>query len=288
MKAIYKKELRSYFTSFLGYLFIAFFLLFIGIFQYRYNLSLGYANFARAINGTATFFLLLVPMVTMRILAEEKRQRTDQLIFTSPVSVERIVIGKYLALVTVFAIAVLIVCAYPVILHNYGDTNYKVAYTTLGAFFLLGCTYMAIGMFISALTESQVFAAVVTFIVILFTLMIDMLVEMLPTGHDLALVILIVLALAIAVITYVMMKSKIVTGIFAVISVGGLLIAYFMNKQSFDGSLAKVFGWLSVQSRFALFMYGIVDISSYIYFLSMTLLFVFLTIQAIKKRRWEA
>ena len=288
MTAIYKKELRSYFTSFLGYLFIAFFLLFIGVFQYLYNLRGEYANFALAINGTALFFMLLVPMVTMRILAEEKRQRTDQLIFTSPVSVERVVLGKFLALVTVFAISCAVVCVYPVILHNYGATNYAVAYTTLAAFFLLGCTYMAIGMFISALTESQVFAAVVTFIVILFTLMIDMLVEMLPTGHDLALVILIGLALIIAVITYVMMKSKIVTAVFAVLSVGGLVIAYAINPLWFDGSLAKVFGWVSVQSRFSLFRYGIVDISSYVYYLSMIFLFVFLTIQAIKKRRWEA
>ena len=288
MTAIYKKELRSYFTSFLGYLFIAFFLLFIGIFQYIYNLRLEYANFARAVNGTATFFLLLVPMVTMRIIAEEKRQRTDQLIFTSPVSVERIVIGKYLALVTVFAIAILIVCVYPVILHRYGETNYAVAYTTMAAFFLLGCTYMAIGMFISSLTESQVFAAVMTFIVILFTLMIDMLVEMLPTGNELALVILIGLAVIIGVITYVMMKSKVVTGVFLVLSLGGLVTAFLVNRQIFDGSLARIFGWLSVQSRFALFMYGIVDVSSYVYFLSMIFLFVFLTIQAIKKRRWEA
>jgi ABC-2 type transport system permease protein len=204
------------------------------------------------------------------------------------VSVERIVIGKYLAIVTVFAIAVAIVCVYPVILHNYGATNYKVAYTTLAAFFLLGCTYMAIGMFISALTESQVFAAVMTFIVILFTLMIDLLVQMLPTGNELALVILIILAVIIGVITYVMMKSKIVTGIFLVLSVGGLVVAFLVNRQSFDGSLARIFGWLSVQSRFSLFMYGIVDISSYIYFLSMIFLFVFLTVQAIKKRRWEA
>ena len=288
MKAIYKRELKAYFTSFLGYLFIAFFLLFVGVFQYLYNLRGEYANFALAINGTATFFLLLVPMLTMRILAEEKRQRTDQLIFTSPVSVERVVLGKYLALVTVFAIAAAIVCAYPVILHNYGATNYAVAYTTLAAFFLLGCTYMAIGMFISALTESQVFAAVMTFIVILFTLMIDMLVEMLPTGNVLALAVLIGLALVVSVITYVMMKSKIVTGIFAVLSLGGLITAFAINRQWFDGSLAKVFGWLSVQSRFSLFRYGIVDISSYVYFLSMIFLFVFLTIQAIKKRRWEA
>ena len=290
MRAIYKKELRSYFTSFLGYLFIAFLLIIVGIYQYLYNLRGEYANFGLAINGTTTFFLLLVPMLTMRILAEEKRQRTDQLIFTAPVSVERIVLGKFLALVTVFAVAVAFICVYPLILHNYGAVNYSVAYTTIAAFFLLGCTYMAIGMFISSLTESQVFAAVMTFIVILFTLMIDMLVQMLPTGHVLAFCVLLGLALIVSVITYVMMKSKIVTGIIAVLSVGGLAVAYFTDadRTRFDGSLAKVFGWLSVQSRFALFPREIVDISSYVYYLSMIFLFVFLTIQAIKKRRWEA
>ena len=118
--------------------------------------------------------------------------------------------------------------------------------------------------------------------------MIDMLVMMLPSGHVLALIVLIALALVISVITYVMMKSKIVTGLFAVVSIAGLSIAYAINPLSFDGSLAKVFGWLSVQSRFSLFRYGIVDISSYVYFVSMCVLFVFLTVQAIKKRRWEA
>ena len=288
MKAIYKKELRSYFTSFLGYLFIAFLLIIVGISQYLYNLRYGWANFALAVDATATFFLLLVPMVTMRILAEEKRQRTDQLIFTAPVSVERIVLGKYLALVTVFGIGVLCMCVYPPILHNYGATNYAIAYTTILAFFLLGCTYLAIGMFISALTESQVFAAVVTFIVILFTLMIDMLVAMLPTGHLLALMVLIGLSLLVTVISYVMMRSKIVSIAVALVSVGGLVVAYAINPMWFDGSLAKVFGWLSVQSRFDLFKFGIVDISAYVYYLSMTFLFVFLTVQAIKKRRWEA
>ncbi len=288
MLAIYKKELRAYFTSLIGYLFVAFLLVFVGVFQYRHNLVNGYANFAYAVNSTTTFFLLLVPMLTMRILAEEKKQRTDQLIFTSPVSIERIILGKYFALITVFAIAVAIICIYPPVLHNYGATNYAIAYTTIAAFFLLGCTYMAIGMFISALTESQVFAAVLTFMVILFTLMLDMLVEMLPTGHMLALVVLLIIAFVIAVITYVMMKNKIVTVVTALVLVGGLVGAYCYDSLMFDGSLAKVFGWLSINSRFQLFKYGICNISSYIYYLSLCVLFVFLTIQAIKKRRWEA
>ncbi len=288
MLAIYKKELRTYFTSIIGYLFLAFFLGFIAVYQYIYNLYIGYANFAYAINGTTTFFLFLVPMLTMRIVAEDKRQKTDQLLFTSPVSITRIILGKYLALVSVFAIAVLIVAIYPLILRSYGPTNLRIAYSTLVAFFLLGCTYMAIGMLISALTESQIFAAVMTFIVILMTLLVDMLIALLPTAHGIAFAVLLVCLLIVTVWTYVMMKNWLVTAGFGILSMGGLTLAYVWNPQLFDGALTKVFGWLSLISRFENFRFGIFDPSAYVYYLSISCLFVFLTIQVINKRRWEA
>ncbi len=288
MLAIYKKELRSYFTSYIGYLFIAFFLAFVAVYQYIYNLRVGYANFAYAINGTSTFFLLLVPMLTMRILAEEKRQKTDQLLFTSPVSIAKIIVGKYLALISVFFIAIAVVCIYPVILRNYGHTNLKIAYSTIAAFFLLGCTYMAIGMFLSALTESQIFAAVLTFIVILFTLLVDLLVVLLPTGHLFAFGILAGCLLLVSVWTYSMMKNLWVSLGCGILSIGAMTIAYVIRPEMFDGALARVFGWFSVISRFGNFRFGILDISAYVYYVSVSFLFVFLTIQKIKKRRWEA
>lgn len=288
MLAIYKKEIRTYFTSFVGYMFLAFFLGFVAVYQYIYNLYIGYANFAYAINGTTTFFLFLVPMLTMRIVAEDKRQKTDQLLFTSPVSISRIIIGKYLALLTVFAIAVVIVALYPLILRNYGPTSLSIAYSTLLAFFLLGSTYMAIGMLISALTESQIFAAVLTFVVILMTLLVDMLIAMLPTAHLVAFVVLLVCLLLVTVWTYTMMKNWLVTLGFGVLSMGGLTVAYVLKPVLFDGALVKVFGWFSFISRFENFRFGIFDPSAYVYYLSMSCLFVFLTIQVINKRRWEA
>ncbi len=288
MLAIYKKEIRTYFTSFVGYMFLAFFLGFVAVYQYIYNLYIGYANFAYAINGTTTFFLFLVPMLTMRIVAEDKRQKTDQLLFTSPVSISRIIIGKYLALLTVFAIAVVIVALYPLILRNYGPTSLSIAYSTLLAFFLLGSTYMAIGMLISSLTESQIFAAVLTFVVILMTLLVDMLIAMLPTAHLVAFVVLLVCLLLVTIWTYTMMKNWLVTIGFGILSMGGLMVAYVLKPELFDGALVKVFGWFSFISRFENFRFGIFDPSAYVYYLSMSGLFVFLTIQVINKRRWEA
>ena len=121
MTAIYKKELRSYFSSVLGWLFIAFMILLTAIFFVVYNLAGGYANVEYALGDVTFIFLIIVPVLTMRIMAEEQRQKTDQLLYTAPVRVTEIVLGKYLALLTILALPMLVVCAYPMILRLYGD-----------------------------------------------------------------------------------------------------------------------------------------------------------------------
>ena len=92
MLAIYKKEMRAYFNSIIGWLFGAFFLVFTGIYYYLYNLYYGYTNFGYSLSSISLIFILLVPMVTMRMVAEENKQKTDQLLLTSPVSVEKIIL----------------------------------------------------------------------------------------------------------------------------------------------------------------------------------------------------
>ena len=121
MTAIYKKELRSYFSSVLGWLFIAFMSLLTGIFFSVYNLVGGYANIEYALSEVTFIFLIIVPILTMRIMAEEQRQKTDQLLYTAPVRGTEIVLGKYLALLTILALPMLVVCAYPLILKIYGN-----------------------------------------------------------------------------------------------------------------------------------------------------------------------
>ena len=150
MLAIYKKEMRTYFTSIVGYLFLGFFLALIGLYFYGQNLRGGYTNFGYALMSVSLFFILLVPMLTMRIMAEENRQKTDQLLYTSPVSVTKIIIGKYLSVLTMFSIVMLIVCFYPLILAEYGNVNLKMTYAVIFSFFLMGAAYMAIGLFISS------------------------------------------------------------------------------------------------------------------------------------------
>lgn len=287
MIAVFKKEWKSFFTSFLGYLFLAFFLAFVGIYCYVYNLNHGFANFAYAVDGVATFFVLLVPMLTMRVLAEEKRQKTDQLIFTAPISVTEVILGKYLALVAVLGVGVAITCTYPLLLGRYGNPNLTIAYSTIFAFFLLGATYLAIGMFVSALTESQVFAAVMTFVVILITWVIDLVIEMLPTDYNTAVIVLGICALLLGIFLYTQMKSVLVGGLVSGLVLIGLVVLRVVRPELLDGSLEKVFGWISLLGRFESFKYGLLNGSAFVYYLSMIFLFVFLTIQAIKKRSWE-
>ena len=184
MFAIYKRELKSYFHSFIGLLFIAVTLLGISLYFSVYNLFNGNPYFSYAISSCTIMCLLTVPILTMRSLAEERKNKSDQLILTAPVSVGGVVMGKYLALVTVFAIPMAISCIYPLILQNYGPTPMLENYVAILGFFLYGSTAIAIGLLISSLTESQVIAAVLSFVVLFFGQMLDSIGSMISSSGN--------------------------------------------------------------------------------------------------------
>lgn len=169
MKAIYKRELQAYFHSFLGALFIGATLFLLGIYFSVYELFMGYPYIGYALSAVVFLFLISIPVLCMRILAEERQKKTDQLILTSPVSVGGIVAGKFLALATVFAIPVVIISFYPVIMHFFGAIDFGKSYVAILGFFLYGLACIAICIFISSLTESQVIAAVISFAVLFLT-----------------------------------------------------------------------------------------------------------------------
>lgn len=169
MKAIYKRELQAYFHSFLGALFIGATLFLLGIYFSVYDLFMGYPYIGYALSAVVFLFLISIPVLCMRILAEERQKKTDQLILTSPVSVGGIVAGKFLALATVFAIPVVIISFYPVIMHFFGAIDFGKSYVAILGFFLYGLACIAICIFISSLTESQVIAAVISFAILFLT-----------------------------------------------------------------------------------------------------------------------
>lgn len=287
MLAVYKKELRSYFTSMIGYVFIAFSLIIIGISFYRQNLTSGIANFEYTITDVTIVFILLVPILTMRLMAEERKQKTDQLLLTVPLKPSDIVIGKFLAVFTILLIVMGIVSFYPLIINIYGDVPFAAAYSSIFGFCLLGASYLAIGMFISSLTDSQVVAAVVTLVTFIVTGLIDGIALVIPSDGKTAYIFFTLIIIAIGLILYRMMNNLTVAIGVGVIAEIGLTIAYVTRPLAFDGSIVKVFSWLSVLSRFNNFRLGILDIADLIYYLSIVFIFLFLTTQVVKKRRWS-
>jgi ABC-2 type transport system permease protein len=287
MLAIYKKELRTYFTSMIGYVFVAFFLALIGIFFTIENLAYGVANFERTLSDLSFFFVLLIPLLTMRLMAEENRQKTDQLLLTSPLSAESIVMGKFLSVFTIFLSVMAVICFYPLILYKYGSTALASGYSSILGFTLLGATYLAMGLFISSLTESQVIAAVVSYIVFIFTAFMEGIATKVPSGNKATCVAFIILLLILCVILYVMMHNLTFTVCTGLIGGAVILTVYLIKPALYDGLLVKLCGWLSVTSRFNNFYIGILDLTDVVYYISITFLFLFLTTQVIKKKRWS-
>jgi ABC-2 type transport system permease protein len=287
MNALLKKEVRSYLTSMIGYVFIAFLLVICGIYFTAYQLQGAYPRFAYTLQAISFVFLIAVPVLTMRILADEQKQKTDQLLLTAPVSVTEIVLGKYFALALIFLIPVAILCFYPLILLQFGSVPLPETYTALIGFYLMGCSFLAIGLYISSLTESQVIAAVLTFLVLFVCYVIEGISSFFPETAAASFCTMLVLALILAVIIHVLIKNIVITLIFAVIAEAALSVLYFVNASIFEGLIQDILGVLDLTGHFSDFASGILDITGLVYYLSVIGIFLFLTVQSIQKRRWS-
>ena len=256
MFAIFKKEMRSYFISPIGYVFV-------GIFLALSALLCCYTTIQSNSYSTATYFtiiifamIILIPLLTMRSFAEERKQKTEQLILTAPVSITAMVLGKYFASLTMFVGCVLASCVNFIPLYIMGNVEregdpYSITHIgpvtseiigSLIAVMLIGAAFIAIGIFISSLTENQLSAAVITIAIILVMVALGFINQI---GSD---------------------------------AEGNRLVSNYVVRTIID--------WLSVLSRFGYFTYGIFDVSALVYYLSLAGLFVFLTVRVYEKRRW--
>ena len=287
MTAVYKRELRSYLTSMIGYLFMFFILLLTGIYFSAYQLTSAYPKFEYTLSALTFVFLISVPILTMRVLAEERKQKTDQLLLTAPVSVEKIVLGKYLALVTIFAIPMLIMCLYPLLMSKFGTVSFGAAYTAILGFFLLGCANLAIGVFISSLTESQVIAAVLTFVFLFAFYMMNGISSFFSEGSLSTCITFGLLILAAAIVIYTMIKNFLISAVICIVGEHVLGVIYVVNSSFFSGGIQKVLNVFNLSSHFDNFANSIFDVKGIVYFLSVIAVCMFLTVQSIVKRRWN-
>lgn len=287
MLAIYKRELKSYLTSMVGYLFMFFVLLIAGIYFSAYQLSAAYPKFEYTLNAMTFVFLIAVPILTMRVLAEERKQKTDQLLLTSPVSVSGIVMGKYLALVTIYAIPIAVLATYPLIMSKFGTVAFGSAYTALLGFFLLGSANIAIGVFFSAITESQVIAAVLTFVFLFAFYMMNGISSFFSETAMSTCVTFGILIIALSLMIYSMIKNVVISGAVCVIGEVALVIIYVVKSNVFEGGIQKVLEVFNLSSHFENFTNSIFDVTGVLYFLSVIAICIFLTMQTILKRRWN-
>ena len=287
MTAILRREVGAYFRGMLGYLFAAFMLLFAGIYTMAYNLSGMYAKFEYVLDAISFIYMIAVPILSMRTLAEERRQKTDQLLFSLPVSLTSVVLGKYLAMLVVLLVPCAVMALYPLLLTRFGAVSLGAAYGALLAFFLLGACLLSVGLFVSSVTESQVASAVVTLVAVLLLYFMNGLASFVPEEAGASLAALLVLALLLALLFYRLSRNPIVSaGAFAA-AAGGLVAWYVADESAFSGLFGRIMERLSVFERFYTFVNGVFDVTAAVYYVSIICVFLFLTVQALEKRRWS-
>ncbi len=288
MLAIYERELKSYFHSMTGCVFIAFLVMFTGIYFMAYNLNAGYPYFSYTLSGSLIVFLVGIPLLTMRSFSEERKTKTDQLLLTAPVSLTKVVLGKYFAMVTVLAVPNVIFCLFPLLIKLQGTAYLLVDYSSIAVFFLLGCVYLAIGMFMSSLTESQIIAFISTFGILLLLYLWDGILSFLPGSALSGMIGILLILTLIVVYIYHMTKNWMLAAGIEAVGIAAALIVYFVKSSLYENLLTKLLGRLALADVFMnISSSNIVDVSGLLLYVSILIIFVFLTIQTIQKRRWS-
>ncbi len=288
MLAIYKRELKSYFQSMVGPVFVAFLIAFTGIYFMAYNMTAGYPYFSYTLSGSLIVFIVGIPLITMRSFSEERKNKTDQLLLTAPVSLGQVVLGKYLAMVTVIAVPNVIFCIFPLIIKSQGTAYLTVDYLSILVFFLLGCVYAAIGMFLSALTESQIIAFISTFGILLILYLWDGILSMLPGSAVSGFVGVLILLAVVVVYIWRMTDNMVLSGGIGTAGVIAAVVVYAVKSEIYENLLSNLLGKMAIANVFTgITSNNIVDVTGIALYLSLIAVFVFLTVQAIQKRRWS-
>lgn len=287
MTAIFEREFKSFFNSVIGYVIIAFILAFIGIYTLAFNLDAGYSNFEYVLQSMTFVFMIVIPILTMRSIADERRQKTDQLLYSLPISMAKVVMGKYLAMLAVLAIPTLIICFYPLILTAFGTVYLPTAYSAIFGFFFMGAALVAIGLFISSMTENQAIAAVVCFVVMLINYFMTSLSGYLPDTAIASFLGFTILVILIAVVVYFFTKNGIAAALAAIAGEIILGAITLFASETMAGLFPTFLSKISVFDRFFTFAGGMFDLTALTFFVAAIFIFLFLSVQSLEKRRWS-
>ncbi len=287
MTAVLKHELKNYFHSLTAYVFGAGLLLAVGLGALHYNLQAAVSNFEFALSYFSIVLAVIVPILTMRVIAEERRQRTDQLLYALPITTTQVIVGKYLALLTVYLIPLCVIAVYPLIFSRFGDVYLLTSYGSILAFFLMGAALIALGVFISSLTDNQGFAAGIGIAVILLNYYSVSLSEYVSSTVFGSIVALCVLVLALGAVIKYLTKNENLAYAVCFVLIAAIAITALLDNTKFEGLLPAVMTRLSLFDRFTGFVNGVFDMTSVVYYASVAVFFLFLSVQSLEKRRYN-
>ena len=287
MFTVFQKELKVYFQTSIAYIFMGVYLLLFGIyFTYSNIIPTPNNNFTSTLEKMILLFIIVSPILTMRTVSEERKNRTDQLLLTSPKSLVQIVLGKFFAVECLFLLTLLITFVYPTILQNYGEISFTPILIAYLGFFLLGSCFLAIGIFISSLTESQVVAGVGTLGISILLWLITLILDYIPLDILSGIIFTTLLGFCISATIYYFTKNMLFTFIVVVgnVLVNGFL--FYINKSVFEGVIVRFLSWFALPNYSKDSFIGILNIADIVYYLSFMLILNLLTIRVIERRRW--
>ena len=289
MSAVYKRELRAYMNNVYGWLFIAALLMYGSLMVFLDNLVNGYPNFEYALSDSQYALMILIPILSMRSMAEDKHNKTDMFYLSLPMNTSSVVLGKYFAMLTVLAVPCALLGIYPLLLCGLGELNLGVAYLALLQFFLLGAALLALCQFTSSLSENLVVVAVIGVGATAALLFLPFLAgNILPATPMVSFIGLVVLALLAGGVAFLTTRNLNVTAITCTALVVPLSVVYILAKDVFNNLLADLLYFISPFIHFATFCeYGTLSIPSLILLLSYPVFFIFLTVQSADKKRWD-
>lgn len=287
MIAVWKHELSNHFHSLTAYIFSAFLLTFVGLGAMLYNIQSAVANFEYVLSFVGLGFTVIIPILTMKVIAEERKQKTDQLLYSLPLTTSQIIIGKYLALLVVYLVPLVVISFYPLIFAQFGDVYLPTSYGSMFAFFMMGAALIAIGTFISSLTDNLGFAAGIAVPVILLNYYSVTLAEYVSsTAFGSAVALIVVTVILGFVIRHLTGNEKLALGIGAVFSIV-IVVLFFIDSTIFEGLLPNIMTKLSLFERFYKFVNGVFDLTGIVYYVTVIVFFLFLSVQSLEKRRYN-
>lgn len=287
MISVFKHELRGYFHSLSAYVFGAFLLAFVGLGAILYNIQAAVSNFEYVLGYSCLVFAVIVPVLTMRVIAEERRQKTDQLLYSLPITTTQVVLGKYLALLVVYLIPLCLICLYPLVFAQFGEVYLPTSYGSIFAFFVMGAALLALGVFISSLTDNQGLAAGIGIAAILlnyYSVSLSEYVSSTAVGTVAALWV--ICLLAGAVVGFLTGNRNLAYWV-SFCAIAAVLAAYLVDSSLFEGLLPRIMTTLSLFERFYVFVNGVFDMTAIVYYLTVIALFLFLSVQSLEKRRYN-